>query len=118
MVMNEHPSESQTPTLVKLDSSLSLHPTFKYIRFHIVDYGNVPRARLVTIQRAREIAANPEETSAMSTASVMLDLNINLGASMLDLPNLEEDHWVPDEDTLRPVAMEPAHAVYGRNQRV
>jgi len=64
---------------------LSAHPSVNDIRLRILDYGNVPRARRITVRRALEIAG---------------------------IWNLEDDHWVPEWETLREDAVDPAYSTF------
>ena len=91
---------------------LSAHPSVNDIRLRILDYGNVPRARLITVRRALEIAGKPGDTTGTQTASPVLALWINTEEANVESGNLEDDHWVPEWETLREDAVDPAYSTF------
>jgi len=108
--MSETPNVTSSPpsSLLKLQSFLSAHPTIKYIRLLMVDYGNVPHVHILPFHRALALASNPEDTSNVQVASPAMALFHNTGTLAFELVNLESDDWVPDWDTLRPTTR-PTH---------
>ena len=89
-----------------LHKFLLAHPKVGQIRFYMVDYNGVQRARLVTVSRAMDMAADPSTTGGVGTFGPSVACFTGFGSLIMDAFNEHNDHWVPDWTTLRLCARE------------
>lgn len=93
-----------------LRTFLQSHPSVKFIRFSVIDYGNVNRTKLLPVSRALGVAADPNG-SGVTFPSPLTSAITNIGELIFDFVNSHEDVYMPDWNTLRQIPQEPAHAM-------
>ena len=86
----------------KLKTFFETFPSVEFVRWTFVDYGNVSRCILTTVNQALKLAQKPGDTSAITVAPDIITAFWNTGQVDETVFYNRNDQLVPDWDTLKP----------------